>query len=247
MPTRPTSSGPTAGWRASTTLTSTRTPGPRSGSRRSPRPTTCCPILSCASRYDAFGEDFRRVPPDTDPAAWRQARTYAGAGAGAPAAAGRGAGPSGGFGAADFGDDIDIEDLLGGIFGGRGGAVGPGRLGTRSGAGLRPRGRGGGVRRGGLPRHRAQPHDQRPRWPSHARRHHPGGRGRRSADPAARPGRPGQRFGGSRRPLPGGPDRRPPALPGRGSRPARTRCRSLRGRPRWALPSPSTLLEAPPR
>ena len=24
-------------------------------------------------RYDAFGEDFRRVPPDTDPAAWRQA------------------------------------------------------------------------------------------------------------------------------------------------------------------------------
>ncbi|WP_343050062.1 DnaJ domain-containing protein [Nocardioides ungokensis] len=34
-------------------------------------------------RYDAFGEDFRRVPPDTDPAAWRQARTYADAGAGA--------------------------------------------------------------------------------------------------------------------------------------------------------------------
>jgi len=32
-------------------------------------------------RYDAFGEDFRRVPPDVDPDAWRQARTYAGAGA----------------------------------------------------------------------------------------------------------------------------------------------------------------------
>src|ERR1700748_1377650 len=70
-------------------------------------------------RYDAFGEDFRRVPPDTDPAAWRQARTYADAGAGAR---GRrsGAGPSRGFGPGDFGDDVDIEDLLGGIFGGRG-------------------------------------------------------------------------------------------------------------------------------
>src|ERR1700712_3447332 len=70
-------------------------------------------------RYDAFGEDFRRVPPDTDPAAWRQARTYADAGAGAR---GRwsGAGPSEGFGAGDFGDDVDLEDLLGGVFGGRG-------------------------------------------------------------------------------------------------------------------------------
>ncbi|QIG41667.1 DnaJ domain-containing protein [Nocardioides anomalus] len=72
-------------------------------------------------RYDAFGADFRRVPPDTDPANWRQARTYAGAGA----SAGRGGrwspgpGPSGGFGAGDVGDDVDLEDLLGGIFGGR--------------------------------------------------------------------------------------------------------------------------------
>ena len=49
MPTRPTSSGPTAGWRASTTPTSTRTPRPRSGSRRSPRPTTCCRIPSCVA------------------------------------------------------------------------------------------------------------------------------------------------------------------------------------------------------
>jgi curved DNA-binding protein len=71
-------------------------------------------------RYDAFGEDFRRVPPDTDPAAWRQARTYADAGAGARGRWSSGAGPSGGFGAGDFGDDVDIEDLLGGIFGGRG-------------------------------------------------------------------------------------------------------------------------------
>ena len=32
-------------------------------------------------RYDAFGEDFRRVPPDVDPTDWRQSHAYAGAGA----------------------------------------------------------------------------------------------------------------------------------------------------------------------
>src|SRR6201986_992971 len=53
-------------------------------------------------RYDAFGEDFRRVPPDTDPAAWRQARTYAEAGAGSRGRWSSGTGPSGGFGAGDF-------------------------------------------------------------------------------------------------------------------------------------------------
>src|SRR3954454_22772073 len=74
-------------------------------------------------RYDAFGEDFRRVPRDVDPEAYRQQqRAYAGAGA---------RGPSGGQGAwgggarspggarFDFGDDIDLEDLLGGMFGSR--------------------------------------------------------------------------------------------------------------------------------
>lgn len=70
-------------------------------------------------RYDAFGEDFRRVPPDTDPAAWRRARSSAGAGADARGRWSSGAGPSGGFGADDFGGEVDIEDLLGGIFGGR--------------------------------------------------------------------------------------------------------------------------------
>ena len=49
------SSGPTASWPARTTPTSTRTRLPRSGSRRSPRPTTCCPIRSTRRRYDAFG------------------------------------------------------------------------------------------------------------------------------------------------------------------------------------------------
>lgn len=62
-------------------------------------------------RYDAFGEDFRRVSPDADPDAARRSRAYAGAGA-------RPGG--GGVRFTDFGDDVDLDDLLGGIFGGRG-------------------------------------------------------------------------------------------------------------------------------
>jgi curved DNA-binding protein len=64
-------------------------------------------------RYDAFGRDFRQVPEDADPETWRRAR--AGARAGAGAEAGRG-GP-GGFSFSE--GDIDLDDLLGGIFGGR--------------------------------------------------------------------------------------------------------------------------------
>ncbi len=43
-------------------------------------------------RYDAFGADFRQVPPDVDPQTWRRAR------AGAGARAGTGPGPDGIFG-----------------------------------------------------------------------------------------------------------------------------------------------------
>jgi len=68
-------------------------------------------------RYDAFGPDFRQVPEGVDPETWRRAR--AGAGAGAGARAGSGAGAAGGRGG--FGPDIDLDDLLGGLFGGRGG------------------------------------------------------------------------------------------------------------------------------
>ncbi|MFD7160612.1 DnaJ C-terminal domain-containing protein [Kribbella sp. NPDC059898] len=49
-------------------------------------------------RYDAFGDDFRRVPPEVDPQTWGQ----------------RGR-PSSSFDAGD----IDLEDLFGGMFGGR--------------------------------------------------------------------------------------------------------------------------------
>jgi curved DNA-binding protein len=72
-------------------------------------------------RYDRFGEDFRRVPED-----WEQ---RVGAGAGGPVGrAGRGpratwtaegTGVGGGFGGGGF-EGIDIEDLLGGMFRGRG-------------------------------------------------------------------------------------------------------------------------------
>ena len=64
-------------------------------------------------RYDAFGRDFRQVPEDVDPETWR--RTRAGARAGAGTGAGRGG--AGGFSFSE--GDIDLDDLLGGIFGGR--------------------------------------------------------------------------------------------------------------------------------
>ena len=66
-------------------------------------------------RYDAFGPDFRQIPEDVDPDAWRRSR--AGAGAGRARTAGAGAG--GGFSYGAGGTDFDIEDLFGGLFGGR--------------------------------------------------------------------------------------------------------------------------------
>lgn len=76
-------------------------------------------------RYDAFGEDFRRVGAEVDPDAYSRARAYAGAGAGGgrPRGWGGGGGPSDGFRYSGSGD-VDLEDLLGGIFGGRGGGRG---------------------------------------------------------------------------------------------------------------------------
>jgi len=71
-------------------------------------------------RYDAFGHDFRRVPEDMDPDQYARAR--AGRGAGWGGSAGGRAG-SGGAGervwSSTGGDDVDLDDLLGG-FGGFG-------------------------------------------------------------------------------------------------------------------------------
>jgi curved DNA-binding protein len=75
-------------------------------------------------RYDAFGREFRQVPEDVDPEMWRRSRAGAGAGAGAGRTRSDGTGGTGGFGFSSSGGDIDLEDLLGGIFGGRGGGFG---------------------------------------------------------------------------------------------------------------------------
>ena len=74
-------------------------------------------------RYDAFGRDFRQVPEDVDPETWRRSQASARAGAGRGGGRTRSSAGTGGF---DFnsGGDIDIDDLLGGIFGGRGGGFG---------------------------------------------------------------------------------------------------------------------------
>ncbi|MGV9304101.1 DnaJ C-terminal domain-containing protein [Nonomuraea sp. NPDC003727] len=69
-------------------------------------------------RYDAFGEDFRRVPEGVDPDTWRRARAGAGAGAGA--------GPGGAWAGRTTWTDADLEDLFGEMFGGvRGRGWGP--------------------------------------------------------------------------------------------------------------------------
>jgi curved DNA-binding protein len=82
-------------------------------------------------RYDAFGPDFRQVPDGVDPQTWRraQARERATAGAAnsraansraANSSAGGGRAGRGGFGFGT-GEEVDLEDLLGGLFGGRAG------------------------------------------------------------------------------------------------------------------------------
>jgi curved DNA-binding protein len=77
-------------------------------------------------RYDAFGPDFRQVPPDVDAQTW--ARATAAAGSGGPRAgrgrAGRGR-PSrpdeafSSWGSTGTAEDIDLDSLFGGLFGGR--------------------------------------------------------------------------------------------------------------------------------
>ena len=71
-------------------------------------------------RYDAFGADFRQVPEDVDPEAWRRSRAGAGPGWERPdRAGGFGSESGGGFGSGTGG--IDLDELLGGLFGGRAG------------------------------------------------------------------------------------------------------------------------------
>jgi len=65
-------------------------------------------------RYDAFGPDFRQVPPDVDPQTWARARARGGSQARPSAAADDDVWVSSGFSGVEF----DIDDLLGGMFGG---------------------------------------------------------------------------------------------------------------------------------
>src|SRR5258708_12719557 len=65
-------------------------------------------------RYDAFGPDFRQIPEDVDPEAFRRSRAGAGAGAGRARTAGAGAG--GGFSYRARGRGFDIDDPLPGLF-----------------------------------------------------------------------------------------------------------------------------------
>jgi curved DNA-binding protein len=83
-------------------------------------------------KYDAFGADFRQVPDGVDPDTWARARAGQRAGAGAgggrrgprpgPGGFGGGeggaAGGGGGWAYTTGGEDIDLEELFGGMFGG---------------------------------------------------------------------------------------------------------------------------------
>ncbi len=78
-------------------------------------------------KYDAFGHDWKHVPDDVDPEAWKraQARGRQGGFGGADPFGGQspfGGGQyyDGGDGQYYSADDIDLEDLLGGMFGGGG-------------------------------------------------------------------------------------------------------------------------------
>ena len=82
-------------------------------------------------RYDAFGPDFRRVPPDMDPADYARARAGAGRRTSSRADPwGGGTGtweewPEGVRFSTGSAEGIDLDDLLGGIFSGRGRRGGP--------------------------------------------------------------------------------------------------------------------------
>jgi curved DNA-binding protein len=80
-------------------------------------------------RYDAFGEDFRRVPPDVDPETWNRQRA---------ARASGGSGPefyTSGFGdAGDIGGDFDFGAIFEDFFTQSGRGRGRGRTATFAGA-----------------------------------------------------------------------------------------------------------------
>src|ERR1700730_4686528 len=142
-PARRRSSALTASWRGRTTPTSTRTRLPKAASRRSRRPTTCCPTRSSDVATTRSARSSARCRKG-----WMRRPGSAcapGQGGGEPYGQRGGAGRPGQregesvFFSSDFGDgdfsfgsgDINIEDLLGGMFSrsraGAGGGPGFGR------------------------------------------------------------------------------------------------------------------------
>jgi curved DNA-binding protein len=85
-------------------------------------------------KYDAFGADFRRVPDGVDPDTWARAQASSRVGAGTRGAARGGSwstddGDTTFYGFGEGFEGIDLDDLLGGMFGG----------GVRGGGGRRDR------------------------------------------------------------------------------------------------------------
>ncbi|MEV4412555.1 DnaJ C-terminal domain-containing protein [Catellatospora sp. NPDC049609] len=83
------------------------------------------------ARYDRFGEDFRKVPEGYEEMAGAGAGGFRGRGGGFPGGGFPGGGFAGGFRGGEQGEpftwsydggDVDLEDLLGGMFGGGRGA-----------------------------------------------------------------------------------------------------------------------------
>ena len=247
MPTRPTSSGPTAGWRASTTPTSTSTPGPRSGSRRSPRPTTCCRIPSCvAATTPSARTSDASLPTRIRPPGAKPGRTPTPV-QGRAAAGRRGRARREVSEQATSATTSTSRTCSGESSAAGGGAVGAGPAGDQA---------------------RSRAPTTRPRWrcPSRRPTTAPSAASRSAAPTAlARSTSPSRRAwstvsgsGCAARAARAAVRRQPetstwwsgsPTTRATGSRVATcTRsCRSLRGRPPWALRSPSTLPEAPPR
>ncbi len=199
-------------------------PAPRSGSRRSTRPTTCSPTPRPARRYDRFGPDFRQIPDDYDSAA-----------AGRPVAPDHPeqlSDPAVAHactrleaGAGSTSKTCSAAWVVAWI--GSTASSAPSAPTARSPG--RPGGRARAHRRGGVHRRQAAHHAQ-PAGRAQLRRHHPARRHRRAAHPARRPGRPGWAGRRPRRPLSGGAD--PGRIPASGwtAATSTSTCRSRRGR-----------------
>ena len=224
---------------APTTLTSTRTPPPRTDSRRSPRRTTCSPIPEHA-------QALRRVRARLPPGARRRRPEDAGRGrrrrgrrCGRRRGRPRWPARTPGRGRRRFEPTSTRGHRSRGLFGGMFGGRGARSRGPMPGADQEAEARA--HRRGGVPRGPTQrspspgPDGQRTLEVEHSGRGH-----RRAAHPAARAGRPGHRRGAAWRPVFRRAHRTAPALPASTARYLRRRCRWHRGRRRWVRRCRST-------